>query len=117
MYWRKKSVDEYNGNKVLYSDEPYIVIATSKELIIINTHPDAEYRNHSHMRLKRNKANEVVLTKAINLIEKIKRRHWIESNYLRVSAKRLTLDQDYLDYLTRKEHNKKQKYYNTHKRG
>lgn len=98
--------------EILYQKNEYIVIQNCKrDIIVINT--SGEYQNHAHLFLKRNKNGDIILKTAALLIDLVISRQYIRSSYLRKAALRLSLDEDYKEFLKRKEENKKQKFYNS----
>ena len=99
----------YKGSPVVYEKQDYIVLVSNRNLTIININPNAKEENHIHIRTKTNKKGEINLNLVKYLIntcidKKYPRQEWMVSYLLR-----LTIDKEYVLFLTRKRSKNKQK--------
>ena len=99
----------YKGSPVVYEKQDYIVLVSNRNLTIVNINPNAKEENHIHIRTKTNKKGEINLNLVKYLIntcidKKYPRQEWMVSYLLR-----LTIDKEYVLFLTRKRSKNKQK--------
>ena len=99
----------YKGSPVVYEKQDYIVLVSNRNLTIININPNAKEENHIHICTKTNKKGEINLNLVKYLIntcidKKYPRQEWMVSYLLR-----LTIDEEYILFLTRKRSKNKQK--------
>ena len=99
----------YKGSPVVYEKQDYIVLVSNRNLTIVNINPNAKEENHIHICTKTNKKGEINLSLVKYLIntcidKKYPRQEWMVSYLLR-----LTIDKEYILFLTRKRSKNKQK--------
>lgn len=99
----------YKGSPVIYEKQDYIVLVSNRNLTIVNINPNAKEENHIHICTKTNKKGEINLNLVKYLIntcidKKYPRQEWMVSYLLR-----LTIDEEYILFLTRKRSKNKQK--------
>lgn len=99
----------YKGSPVIYEKQDYIVLVSNRNLTIVNINPNAKEENHIHICTKTNKKGEINLSLVKYLIntcidKKYPRQEWMVSYLLR-----LTIDKEYILFLTRKRSKNKQK--------
>lgn len=105
----------YNGSPVIYEQNEFVVIVSNRNLTIINTSPTATHKNHAHVKIKTNSNGEVNLSTVKFIIDCcINHKYPHNSYYCWVSCVRLSIDEDYTNFLIRKrdKDKNKQKYYN-----
>ena len=102
----------HKGSPVIYERDEYIVIISNRNLTIINTL--GEHNNHIHINIKSNKKGEVNLNLSKYLIDCVINKKYPKSEWMVSYLLRLTCDEEYISFLSRKrKRNKnKQKYTN-----
>ena len=99
---------------LVYKKQEYEVYVTNRSLIVINSR--GAYENHAHLTKTISSKGAVKIGTAKTLIDIVIKKKVPKSNYLVVSAIRLTTDEDYKDNLrVILEKRKSKKYINVNK--
>lgn len=107
----------YRGSPVIYEKGDYIVLVSNRNLTIVNTNPDAEEKNHIHISTKTNKNGKVNLNLVKYMIDTCLNKKYPKQEWMVSYLLRLTIDEEYILFLTRKRTKNKQKQIYKNKKG
>lgn len=100
----------YKGSPVVYEKQDYIVLVSNRNLTIVNINPNAKEENHAHVKIKSNSKGEINLSTAKFIIDCcINKKYPHNSNWCFGCCMRLSIDNDYKEWLMYKKRKIKDK--------